>query len=123
MKIGFFDLGFEQVGLFFLGRLQVVQPFGEQQVGDLFDNRQCVGNPASRKCVPNFIDLRADFPGDHKEPCMVQMRPNVKDRQAAWTKRGSGRDSLAGGNNLSPWMAVTNSLEERGTLQEHAERL
>lgn len=52
-------------GLVFFQRLQVVQPTEKEEIGDLLDDLQGVGNAAGPEAVPDRIDLALDFTGDH----------------------------------------------------------
>ena len=52
-------------GLGFLQRLDFVEPFDEEQVGELFDDRQRVGDAARPHGVPDAIDFGFEFAGDH----------------------------------------------------------
>jgi len=46
--------------------MQFVQALGEQQIGDLLDHRQRMGNAARPERVPDLIDLILDGAGYHK---------------------------------------------------------
>ena len=46
--------------------MQLVQPLGEQQIGDLLDHRQRVGHAAGPEGVPDLVDLIFDGTGDHR---------------------------------------------------------
>ena len=61
-SIGFFSA----VGLVLLQRVQVVEALDEQQVGDLLDDLERVGDAAGPEGVPDAIDLTADFAGEHE---------------------------------------------------------
>jgi hypothetical protein len=52
-------------GLAFLQRLNFVEPLDEEQVGELFDNGQRVGNAAGPHRIPDAIDSGFEFAGDH----------------------------------------------------------
>jgi hypothetical protein len=52
----------------FLQGVQFVQPFDEEQVGQLFDDREGVGDAAGPHGVPDAVDFRFDFTGDHEVP-------------------------------------------------------
>jgi hypothetical protein len=47
--------------------VQVVQPAQEEQVGDLLDHLQRVGDAAGPEGVPDLVDLALDVAGDHLE--------------------------------------------------------
>ena len=53
----------EGVGLSFFGLLHVVEALGKQQVGDLLNDRQRVGDTARPEGVPDLIDLITDLTG------------------------------------------------------------
>ena len=53
----------EAGGLALFQGLQVIQAADEQQVGDLFDNLQRVGDTAGPETIPDAIDLAANFAG------------------------------------------------------------
>ena len=52
-------------GLVLRGRLQVVEPADEEQVGDLLDHLQGVGDAAGPERVPDPVDLALQLTGDH----------------------------------------------------------
>jgi hypothetical protein len=52
-------------GLVLLERLQIVEPSQEEQVGDLLDDFERVGDPAGPEGVPDAIDLAAQLAGQH----------------------------------------------------------
>jgi hypothetical protein len=45
--------------------VQVVQAADEQQVGDLLDHLQRVGDAAGPEGIPDLVDLVLDVAGDH----------------------------------------------------------
>ena len=45
--------------------MQVVEPLDEEQVGDLLDHFQRVGDAAGPEGIPDVVDLAADFAGEH----------------------------------------------------------
>ena len=57
---------FERGGFVLLQRVQVVQPPQEEQVGDLLDDFERVGDPPGPEGVPDAVDLIAEFTGEHK---------------------------------------------------------
>ena len=56
----------EPGGLVLLQRVQVVQAAQEEQVGDLLDHLQRVGDAAGPEGVPDLVDLALDVAGDHR---------------------------------------------------------
>ena len=52
-------------GLVFFQGVQVIQPAQEEQVGDLLDDLQRVGDAAGPEGIPDCIDLALDFAGHH----------------------------------------------------------
>ena len=46
-------------------RVQIVEPFDEQQVRDLFHHFQRIGDPAGPKCVPEPVDFAAYLACQH----------------------------------------------------------
>jgi hypothetical protein len=54
------------VGLQFLGDLQFVQALEEEQVGDLLNDFERIGNPARPESVPDAVDLIANFTSEHE---------------------------------------------------------
>ena len=60
-------MGFlSRVGLVLLERLQVVEPADEEQVGDLLDHLQRVGDAAGPEGIPDLVDLATNFVGEHE---------------------------------------------------------
>jgi hypothetical protein len=55
----------EPRGLVLLQRLEVIEPAKKQQVGDLLDDLKGIGDTAGPECVPDTVDLVADFAGEH----------------------------------------------------------
>jgi hypothetical protein len=55
----------EPGGLVFFERVQVVEPLEEEQVSDLLDDLQLVGDAAGSEGVPDAVDLVADVAGEH----------------------------------------------------------
>jgi hypothetical protein len=47
------------------GDVTIVEPFDEQQVGDLLDDLKRIGNPAGPEGIPNAVNLTTDFAGEH----------------------------------------------------------
>ncbi len=56
---------FQAGGLVFLEGVQVVEALEEEQVGDLLDDLEGVGNAAGPEGIPEGIDFTADFAGEH----------------------------------------------------------
>jgi len=56
---------FQPRGLVLLQRVQVVQAAQEEQVSDLLNDFERVGNAAGPECVPDLVDLALDGAGDH----------------------------------------------------------
>ena len=73
------------IGLLLL--VEVVQPFHEQEVGDLFDRRERIGDPATPEFVPELADLVLEFSIvlKHVGGCYSNQRKtaNVQDARAA----------------------------------------
>ena len=55
----------QPVGLVLLAGMRLVQPAHEQQVGDLLDHLQGIGDAARPEGVPDAIDLVAQFTCEH----------------------------------------------------------
>ena len=55
----------EPCRLVFLQRVQIVQPLDEEQVGDLLDDFERIGDAARPEGIPDAIDLIADIAGEH----------------------------------------------------------
>src|SRR6185369_10414639 len=55
----------QPVGLLLPRRVDVIQPFYEQQEGYLLYNPQRIGNPPGPECVPYLVDLAFIFTGQH----------------------------------------------------------
>ena len=55
-----------RVGLALLQRVQVVEPLDEEQVGDLLDDLERIGDAARPEGIPEGVDLTADFAGEHR---------------------------------------------------------
>ncbi len=52
-------------GFEFFERVQLVQTLDEQQVSDLLDDFERVGDPAGPEGIPDLVDLIANFAGEH----------------------------------------------------------
>lgn len=52
-------------GFVFLQRVEVVQALQKEQLGDLLNDLQGMGNAAGPEGIPEGIDFAADFTGDH----------------------------------------------------------
>ena len=65
---------FERGGFVLLQRVQVVQPPQEEQVGDLLDDFERVGDPPGPEGVPDAVDLIAEFTGEHGWYSVLQSR-------------------------------------------------
>lgn len=55
----------EARGFALLQRVEVVEPFQEQEIGDLLNHLQRVGNPAGPEAIPDPVDLVAEFASQH----------------------------------------------------------
>ena len=62
------DRLFEPGGLVLLERLEVIEPAQEQQVGDLLDDFERVGDAAGPEGVPDAVDLILELAGEHESP-------------------------------------------------------
>ena len=49
-----------------LQRVKVIEPANEEQVGDLLDDFERVGDAARPKGIPNSVDLIANVAGEHR---------------------------------------------------------
>jgi hypothetical protein len=56
---------FEAAGFGFFEELEVVEAAEEEEVGDLLDDFERVGDAAGPEGVPDAVDLVADFAGEH----------------------------------------------------------
>src|SRR6266481_1253575 len=56
------------VSLVLLASMRLVQPAHEQQVGDLLDHLERVGNATRPKGIPDPVNLGAKFPRQHATP-------------------------------------------------------
>jgi len=45
--------------------VEVVEALDEQQVGNLLDDLERVGDAAGPERIPDAVDLIAEFPGEH----------------------------------------------------------
>src|SRR5208337_3812317 len=54
------------VGLQLLGGLQFVEAFKEEQVGDLLDDFERIGDPPRSEGIPDTIYLIANFTSEHE---------------------------------------------------------
>src|SRR5439155_12558506 len=63
----------EPGGLVLFQRVQVIQTTQEEQVRDLLDHLERVGDAAGPECVPDAVDLILDFTGDH----LKSLRPRA----------------------------------------------
>jgi hypothetical protein len=66
---------FQPGGLVLFQRVQVVQTAQEEQIGDLLDDLERVGDAAGPECVPNAVDLVLDFTSDHFAFSLVRRAP------------------------------------------------
>jgi hypothetical protein len=57
----------EPGGLVLLQRVQVVEPAQEEQVGDLLDDLERIGDAAGPEGVPDPVDLALQFTSEHRE--------------------------------------------------------
>ncbi len=53
------------VGFVFLECVKIVESPDEEEVGNLLDDFERIGNAACPKGIPDLIDLTADFTGEH----------------------------------------------------------
>jgi len=60
------DPALQPGGLALLQGLQLVQSPDEQQVGNLLDDLERVGDPAGPEAVPDLVDLVADIACEHR---------------------------------------------------------
>ncbi len=56
-------------------RMRVIQPPDEQQVGDLFNHLQRIGNAARPEGIPDSVDLAAKFASEHIGRCLKAGSP------------------------------------------------
>src|SRR5207249_10111636 len=68
-----------------LQRVQLVEPFDEQKIRQLLDDRERVRNPAGPHRVPDAIDLGSEVTGDHAFPLML-----VRDAPPSFPIPGRG---------------------------------
>jgi len=54
--------------------VQVIQPAQEEQVGDLLDDFERVGDAAGPEGVPDLVDLALDGAGDHRWFLRLRLR-------------------------------------------------
>jgi hypothetical protein len=66
--------------------VQVVEALEEEQVGDLLDDFQRVGDAAGPEGVPEGVDFGADFAGEHESPIGVAVT-----RRFVTSKGGGGK--------------------------------
>jgi hypothetical protein len=62
------DRLFETVGLVLFAGVRVIEPAHEQQVGDLLDHLERIGDAARPERVPHAVDLGAKFTCQHAVP-------------------------------------------------------
>jgi hypothetical protein len=62
---GFLDGFLEAVGLVFLEGVDLVQALDEEQVGELLDDGERIGDAAGPEGVPDAVDFGFDFASDH----------------------------------------------------------
>jgi len=55
--------------------VEIVQSPDEQQVGDLLDHLERVGDPPDQKRVPDLVDLALELTGDHRGRLPVGWQP------------------------------------------------
>ena len=60
-----FDRFFKPISLVLLAGVRLVQPTHEQEIGDLLDHLERIGDAARPECVPHAIDLGAKFASQH----------------------------------------------------------
>jgi hypothetical protein len=56
---------FETGGFIFLERVEIVEAPQEEQLGDLLDDFEGIGNAAGPEGVPEGVDFTADVAGEH----------------------------------------------------------
>ncbi len=75
-------------GLVLLERLEFVEALDEEQVGELFDDGERVGDAAGPHGVPDAIDFGFEFAGDHCFPTVGEFRvllsPDLRECRAAF---------------------------------------
>ncbi len=64
----------QAVGLVFFERVQVVEPAQEEQVGDLLDDFERVGDAAGPEGVPDLVDFAFEVAGEHRALGMKRTR-------------------------------------------------
>lgn len=68
----------------FPGSVAFIEPPHEEQVGDLFDHLQRIGDAPRPAGVPDAVDLAADFAGDHSLSAMGRSHPPRIDPRMEW---------------------------------------
>src|SRR5438270_412716 len=66
VKDGLVDLAAQAIGGLLLGRLQFVEATEEQEVGNLLNDAQRIGDPAAPEGIPYRVDLRTYLSRDHR---------------------------------------------------------
>jgi hypothetical protein len=46
--------------------MQIVEPLEKQQIGDLLDDFERIGDAARPECIPEGVNFTADFAGEHE---------------------------------------------------------
>lgn len=79
----------EPHGFEFLDGFEFVEPPQEQEIGDLFDHFERVGDASGPERIPDGVDLAADFPREHREfPMYTDLgREELQDRRRDATRR------------------------------------
>ena len=62
---GFLDGCLEPVGLVLLEGVELIQPLDEEQVGELLDDGERIGDAPGPEGVPDAVDFGFDFACDH----------------------------------------------------------
>ena len=88
----------QRVGLVFLQLVQIVETTEEEQIGDLLDDLERVGDPAGPEGISDAIDLVLDLAGKHtgdslRRDRLVRLPPPLKLRRdkKAVPRPSSGR--------------------------------
>ena len=61
----------QPIGSIFFPRVDFVEPAQEQEVGDLLDDLDRIGDAARPEGVPDRVDFRAKFPRQHHVPSLI----------------------------------------------------
>ena len=102
-------------GLVLLERLQVVEAADEQQVGDLLDDLERVGDAAGPEGVPDAVDLALELTGDHARQTSSAVAGRRPVPKPSPTRRSPERTPATGPKAGRGWTVVAFTARPAGS--------